>query len=256
MKRELEPEILDHLPADDPRARQSRQDLRLINALMGNARFLAKPLARFLTGKKTARILELGSGDGTLMLAVARRVSATVKTPVTLWLLDQQNLVAPETIRQFQQLGWTVHILNLNLFDWIARPNADPYDAITCNLFIHHFPPEGIQTLFTSVSSRSNAFFAVETRRNSFCLLITKLLWFIGCNSVTRHDATVSVRAGFNDQELSHLWPKAGNFQLDENRVGLFTHFFSAFKRPAVPVNADSEAIDFNLLKSRGQALV
>jgi hypothetical protein len=37
MQRQLQAEILDHLAADDPRARQSRRDLRKINAFMGHA---------------------------------------------------------------------------------------------------------------------------------------------------------------------------------------------------------------------------
>jgi hypothetical protein len=38
-----------------------------------------------------------------------------------------------------------------------------------------------------------------------------KLLWLIGCNAVTRHDAAVSMRAGFIRQELSALWPDRQN---------------------------------------------
>ena len=39
--RHLEPELLDGLPADDPRAIASRRDLVRINALMFQARFMA-----------------------------------------------------------------------------------------------------------------------------------------------------------------------------------------------------------------------
>ena len=42
--RRLEREWLDELPADDPRARRSRADLRRINAIMGNARIVASAL--------------------------------------------------------------------------------------------------------------------------------------------------------------------------------------------------------------------
>ena len=45
-KREVEPEILDGLPAGHPDAIRSRRDLRLVNALMGNQRWILKQLHR------------------------------------------------------------------------------------------------------------------------------------------------------------------------------------------------------------------
>ena len=42
MERSLQAELLDELPANDPRAVGSRHDLRRINALMGNARLMAR----------------------------------------------------------------------------------------------------------------------------------------------------------------------------------------------------------------------
>ena len=42
--RTLEPEWLDELPADDPRAMRSRRDLLRINALMTNSTLVAREL--------------------------------------------------------------------------------------------------------------------------------------------------------------------------------------------------------------------
>jgi hypothetical protein len=44
LARTVRPEILDSLAAEDPAARRSRQDLRLINALMGNFRWVERKL--------------------------------------------------------------------------------------------------------------------------------------------------------------------------------------------------------------------
>ncbi|TIW86177.1 MAG: hypothetical protein E5V59_29080, partial [Mesorhizobium sp.] len=73
-QRRLVPEILDGLAVDDPRALASRRDLRRINALMFQARIMASLLRKFAP-KPPRRILEIGAGDGTFMLAVARRVA-------------------------------------------------------------------------------------------------------------------------------------------------------------------------------------
>src|SRR5436190_17319003 len=74
LPRVLEPETLDHLAPDDPVAQRSRRDLRRVNAFMGARRILARAMARAVTDApgRPLRILELGCGDGRLMLAVAR----------------------------------------------------------------------------------------------------------------------------------------------------------------------------------------
>jgi hypothetical protein len=60
--------------------------------------------------------------------------------------------------------------------------------------------------------------------------MFSRLLWAIGCNSVTRHDAAVSVGAGFAGSELAALWPPApaGRWNLVEESAGLFSHLFMA----------------------------
>jgi hypothetical protein len=45
---------------------------------------------------------------------------------------------------------------------------------------------------------------------------------------VTRHDAVVSVRAGFSGRELSQLWPRAPGWRLDERPQAPFSHLFTA----------------------------
>ncbi len=53
-----------------------------------------------------------------------------------------------------------------------------------------------------------------------------RLLPLIGCNRVTRHDAAVSVQAGFTGAELTALWP--AGWRITESAAGLFTHSFIA----------------------------
>jgi hypothetical protein len=61
-------------------------------------------------------------------------------------------------------------------------------------------------------------------------LLCSRLLGAVGCNDVTRHDAVVSVRAGFSGCELSSLWTDNDNWQLTEQSAGAFSHLFIARK--------------------------
>src|SRR5215475_6686339 len=71
----IEPELLDHLPADDPRAIRARRDVRRANTLMMNASIMASALLKYSAGQRPRTIVDLGSGDGDLMLRVARRLA-------------------------------------------------------------------------------------------------------------------------------------------------------------------------------------
>jgi len=72
LTRRVEPETLDHLREDDPRAIRSRRDLRRINRIMGNTGIVDSLLNRSLT-HPPSRIAELGAGDGSLLLRLAER---------------------------------------------------------------------------------------------------------------------------------------------------------------------------------------
>ena len=63
LPREVTPEILDSLSPDDVQAQRSRQDLRFINAIMGNTRWIMSSLSDLPPGTE---IHELGAGDGSL----------------------------------------------------------------------------------------------------------------------------------------------------------------------------------------------
>jgi hypothetical protein len=75
MLRNVRPELLDALAAHDPRALHSRGDLRRVNALMGHADVLARVLLGRPRNRPLETLIELGAGDGTLLLAIARRIA-------------------------------------------------------------------------------------------------------------------------------------------------------------------------------------
>ena len=226
MERLLQPELLDELPPDDPRAIASREDLRRVNWFMGNVRHLARAL-----GSRKLRqpsVLELGAGDGTLLLKVARKIAPRWNTPIQLTLLDQQNLLSPASKAEFRALGWEASALQTRLQDWIESTDPRQYGAIVCNLFAHHFTDADLSRLFHAISKRTSLFVACEPWRNRFAPSACSLLWMLGCNEVTRHDAKISVEAGFTGSELTTLWQRAASrkFECSEDRAGLFSHLF------------------------------
>lgn len=230
MLRTVEPEWLDTLEASDPRARRSRRELRLINFVMGNAGSVARALGDALADG--ARIADLGAGDGTFMLRVARKIHPRGRR-VELMLVDRTGVIGAETTARFRELHWSVTPLAADAIEWLARVPAG-FDAMTANLFLHHFEPPALRRLLALASVRTRVFIACEPRRSRFALAASRALGFAGCGPETRHDAAVSVRAGFTGRELSRAWPATQDWKLKEGPAGLFSHLFIARHREAV----------------------
>jgi hypothetical protein len=232
VKRIVQPELLDALPPDDPRAIHSRRDLRRINAWMHNHSIMAAALKNNLDGHAPKQITELGAGDGNFLLLVAQKIKVgqasglSTSPDVNVTLLDLQKNVSPETLAAFASVGWRAEALVADVFDW---PQTSE-EIVVANLFLHHFGEAQLTGLFCTIARRARLFVTIEPRRAPLPIFFSRLLWAIGCNDVTRHDATVSVRAGFSDEELSALWPDRKNWRLTERRTGLFSHLFIAQK--------------------------
>jgi len=229
MRRRVEPELLDLLPADDPRARRSRKDLQRVNAWMGNAKLMAAALRLAFDGQAPHSIVDLGAGDGAFLLRVARQLAAGSVTRVL--LLDRQDLLQSETRNAFAALRCQVQSLQSELLDWLKQPTKLQFDAMVANLFLHHFHEAELAQLLREIANRVRVFVAVEPRRSRWSLAFARMLGLIGCNAVTRHDAVISVRAGFAGDELSRLWPAEGHWSLDERPAGWFSHLFIAARR-------------------------
>ena len=227
MRRNVQPEILDTLPRADPRAVRSRQDLRRVNGWMRNHVLMADVLRKVLNGCTPGQIAELGAGDGDFLFRVAQKVSPSWPD-MTARLVDFQECVMPATLVDFAALGWRAEIIVADVFDWLKTLAVG--EILIANLFLHHFEDAQLAELLRLISQRAKVFIAIEPQRAPWPLFCSRQLWAIGCNDVTRHDAAVSVRAGFSSQELSALWPEPQHWRLTERRAGIFSHLFIAQK--------------------------
>lgn len=226
LQRSVEPEWLDQLAAEDPRAIRHRRDLKRINALMLQPGIMAQALAKHWTRGNPRSLLDLGSGDGAFMLRVARRLAARWPE-VTVALLDQQNIVSDCTLKAFAALGWKAEPVRADTFDYLEQMHPR-VDVLTANLVLHHFSQERLARLLSLAAQSTRLFVACEPRRSKFVLRLSRLLWLIGCSEVARKDAVLSARAGFRGNELSALWPRQDYWELHEDAASLFTHYLVA----------------------------
>jgi SAM-dependent methyltransferase len=228
--RSLHSELVDELPPEHPAAIQTRRDLRRINTLMGHAGIFTRSLKKLFPGKSPSRVVEIGAGDGEILLRVARRLAGQWRE-VDVTFLDLQDLLHEETKAAFAALNWTVRSVPGDIFQWFNESAGEKTDVILGNLILHHFSDAQLSTLFTAAASKADAFVAIEPRRGGWPLFCTRWLSLIGFCPVTCHDAPVSVMAGFRGRELSALWLNDGQWELCERRAGLFSHLFIARRK-------------------------
>lgn len=245
MQRVVAAETLDNLAPDHPAAERSRRDLVRVHRVMGTRTIVCRGWRTLLSPERAGaplRILELGAGDGTLLLGVAR--SLAPRWPhVTLTLLDRQSIVSAATLAGFAEVGWSTQVQVADIMEWAADPDdrglgmpSRRWDLITTTLFLHHFEGAAFDQILAAIASRCDRFFACEPRRSWLALAGSHLIGAIGANAVTRGDAVLSVHAGFEGLEISGRWPQAGHaWQSREFAAGLFSHCFSAQRTGAGP---------------------
>jgi len=247
------PEVLDGLAAQDQAAQRSRRDLQRVHRAMRTRATLLRalralpPMRARSASSAPLRVLELGAGDGSLMLGVARALQAKEGPAVELTLLDRLPLLTAATVADYALAGWTATAEVDDALDWAAGVNAEPpapgapsrWDLIVANLFLHHFKSAELAMLLAAVASSSDHFVACEPRRAWLAWAGSHLVGALGANAVTREDAVLSVHAGFRDQELRAHWPASTTgWNLTESAAGLFSHCFVASRAAGARIGA------------------
>ncbi len=244
MPRIVAAEALDDLAPDDPAARHSRRDLVRIHRAMGTRSILSRGWRELIAREdapRPLRILELGAGDGGLLLGVARTLEPGWPL-VQLTLLDRQDIVSTATLAGFAEQGWAAEVRVADVLAWAASLDDEAsgtpqprWDLITTTLFLHHFEGDQLDLLLAAVALRADHFFACEPKRSWLPLAGSHLVGALGANAVTRQDAVLSVRAGFRDREITAHWPRTGAaWRTREFDAGLFSHCFSAQRSESV----------------------
>ncbi len=184
--RHIQPELLDLLPQHDPAALRAREEMVLVNGIMGNHRWIERMLRRH--GEPGWRITELGAGDGTL----SRRLLQT-------GLCRAENLhgtdLASRPSNWPEAAGWTCGNV-------LTQPLPES-EVVVANLMLHHFTDEQLRMLGSRISPATRLLVAAEPARCWIFTILGRLFCEIAeLNHVHRHDMQVSIRAGFRGNEL------------------------------------------------------
>ena len=184
--RVLQQELLETYPDDHPDAVRGREDLLVVNAVMGNHRWIERELRR--RRQPGWRVTEIGAGDGALSLR--------------LW---QHGICQSGELHGFDLAGrpaswpadaaWTQG-------DLLRQPLPES-EVLVANLILHHFTEEQLRTLGAGISPRTRLILAAEPARLRIHAWLGRLLcWVAELNFITTFDMQVSIRAGFRGDEL------------------------------------------------------
>ncbi|HTL67315.1 MAG TPA: hypothetical protein VL200_06615 [Lacunisphaera sp.] len=207
MDRTLEPEWLDRLAPDQPAARSARRDLRRINSLLGNHRWIRRQFRALARPDEDA--LEIGAGDGTLARAGGWDALDLTPEPAD-WPGGARWHRAD--IRDFT--GW------------------DRYPVIIANLVLHHLDDLELSRLGRMLNRHARVLIACEPVRHPvFSWAFGLLCAGLGAHPVTRHDGRVSIRAGFARGELPRLLGLERDFHCREAATWRGTRHFVAVRR-------------------------
>jgi hypothetical protein len=187
--RNIGAEILDALPPSHPHALANRRDLQLINRLMGTRRWFRRVLLGpvFASG----RILELGAGQGLLSDFLRRRCDQD-----SLWQWHTLD-IQPVPSRVNKGLQW-------HHCDLLQFREYHTFEVVFGNLILHQFDANKLQSLGNRLQQGPRALVFQEPWRTSV-FYWGSLLLTLFMHPVSRHDARVSVRAGFRAEELAGL---------------------------------------------------
>jgi hypothetical protein len=196
--RAVVPELLDSLPADDPAARRSRRELRWINALMGNERWILRQLCAHPAATLQG-ILELGAGEGDLARTMKRQFPRSR-------VCGYDLLGRPDSLPK--AIEW--HTGDVTM---AAAPRG--FGVLVANLFLHHFSDDSLVWLSAWLPHVSLLVINEPLRRRRSHVWGRCLRPVLG--EVTRHDMHVSIDAGFVKGDLPALWPAlAAQWHIEE----------------------------------------
>jgi hypothetical protein len=179
------PEILDSLPAADPRAVRSRRDLIRVDAFMGNTRWVLRKIRTL--ARIEGPLVEIGAGGG--------RLSSKLRGA-----FPGRKIFALDLAERPAGLDAGVEWVQGDFFQTLETL---PGGVCAGSLILHHFSEEALATLGRRLREFRALVFCEPLRSRMVLGFSSLALPFAG--EVTRHDMPVSIRAGFCQGELARF---------------------------------------------------
>jgi SAM-dependent methyltransferase len=212
---------------DDPRLDQSLhiealQGLQALNRLSGSASSLWFEIRNIKPqpGNPTVRILDIASGSGDILIALAEFARHT-KTNFEFVGAD----ISPTAVSQATEIAQSKNV-DVKFFELDVMRDDIPegFDVVMTSLFTHHLDPDDVIKLLQRMKSSNTRYILVNDLVRS--QISYSLVWLATrlCtrSPVVHFDGPVSVRASYTLDEMKNMALQAG---LDGCQVSLLAPF-------------------------------
>jgi ubiquinone/menaquinone biosynthesis C-methylase UbiE len=199
MKRSYEAEIMDDFSIRDGRIDEALRELKIINKYLGGISTTKSALKYFLdSANEKLSVLDIGSGSSDNLM-VAREKYPAIKI-----------ISIDKNIRALSSSKNLLEKINSDAFILPFKDNS--CDIIHTALFFHHFTYEQLNKLMKEFLRISRKGIIInDLQRSYFALIGIKILTVLFSKSeMVKNDAPISVKRGFQKQELLKLLSDVG----------------------------------------------
>lgn len=218
MRRVPSQEWLDDDLGSPEEIRQSFDDLWRINRRLGGVsgclRLLVQYFAR--TGRRHARILDVGSGDS--------RLAACLREELAKRNLSSEFVAIDRRLSHLKNGNRPSRGLSRVVGDAFKLPyGRESFEVVMCNLFLHHFSGEQAREMLRHLAEvAADAVLINDLERHPLPYFFIRFALPFARSRVTRHDGPASVHQAYTSGELGTLARQAGFSNFEIERLAAF----------------------------------
>ena len=208
--RSNEPERIDTGDYTDEEYKTFLREIRFINRWIGDRWALRKSLLKKIAELDLDKfsVLDVGAGSGEILKEIALYARRR-KANAFLVGLDLNELSA----RSVAEEGKAFSEINSVRGDALRLPFADgAFDFAICSLFTHHFTDDGVIDVMREMNRvASRGVYVIDLHREQGAYRMYKIFCAVfRISKLVRDDGLLSIKKGFQPDELSQLAKRAG----------------------------------------------
>jgi len=208
--RSSEPERIDTGDYTDEEYKTFLREIRFINRWIGDRWALRKSLLKKIGELDLDKfsVLDVGAGSGEILKEIAL-FARRRKANAFLVGLDLNELSA----RSVAEEGKAFSEINSVRGDALRLPFADAaFDFAICSLFTHHFTDNGVIEVMREMNRvASRGVYVIDLHREQGAYRMYKIFCAVfRISKLVRDDGLLSIKKGFQPDELSQLAKRAG----------------------------------------------
>lgn len=200
-------EWMDNLDVAPAALAENLRDLRRLNVLLGWTRSVVQAVAQVVRRERLRefRLLDVATGSADIPLAISHWAHRHgLRAYVVASDIHPTMLMVAAEYRRGADLALVRHNALLAPF----KPGS--FHIATCNLSLHHFPPQQAAILLRELGRVAEHVIVTDLRRSRAAYWSALVLASLLRHKLTRHDAPISVLRSYTGEELRALAAEAG----------------------------------------------